>query len=191
MIKQLIVCTLLCAMLSTYIHCQSSTTFGNSFGGTPGISSSSGVQGGNFNSYAQNTQAYNNQISATNYSPYSSFGSFAQSPAAWGTSYGNSFVNPVVPYPSYGYGGYPCGGYGCGAGYGGWGGIYGGVGYGAGFGYGGVPYGAGYYGGFGPTAAGAAGLYGASGTVGAGFGTGLGVGASGAAGLGGASGVIY
>ena len=97
----------------------SGSTFGNTFGGTPGISSANGVQGGNFNSYAQNTQAYNNQIAASNYSPYSSFNNFAQGPANWGTAYGNSFfAPPYAPYYApyaYGapfYGG--CGGYGCG-----------------------------------------------------------------------------
>jgi len=103
----------MCALFS-FVSCQISNNFGSSFGGTPGIAANSGVQGGNFNSYAQNTQAYSNQISAVNYSPFASFNSYAQTPANWGNSYGSSFVNPyVAAVPYYGYAAPVYGGYGC------------------------------------------------------------------------------
>ena len=123
MIKQLIVCTFICALCSL-ATCQFGNNFGYSYGGTPGIGATSAVQGGCYNNYGQNTQAYSNQVAATNYAPYASYNSYCQQPANWGTSYGNSYS-------------YPWAGLGCGLG-------CGGLGYaGLGCGFGGLGYGLG------------------------------------------------
>jgi len=118
MIKQIIVCTLMCALCSL-ATCQFSNTFGSSYGGTPGIGSSSSVVGGNYNNFGQNTQCYSNQIAASNYAPFSSFNSYSQTPALWGNSWGNSFASPWLGGCG-GWGGVGWGG--CGVGLGGWGG---------------------------------------------------------------------
>ncbi|KAL9650930.1 hypothetical protein ABK040_015033 [Willaertia magna] len=79
-----------------------------------------GTNAANYNNYNQNTQAYNNQVSATSYTPYSNFGAAYQGPYA--NNYAASqYYNPVI------YGGFPYGGYGAPF-------IGGGFGYGAGFG---------------------------------------------------------
>ncbi|KAL9650943.1 hypothetical protein ABK040_015046 [Willaertia magna] len=106
-----------------------------------------GTNAANYNNYNQNTQAYNNQIGATSYTPYSSFGAAFEGPAASNyaaSQYFNPIIVPQIPYGGFGYGAgfgaapYLGGGFGYGAGFGG---PIGGFGYGAGFGgpVGGIP----------------------------------------------------
>ena len=117
MIQQLIVCTLVLCVLCSFASCQFGNSFGCSYGGTPGIGANCGVVGGHYNNYAQNTQAYSNQVCATNYAPYASYNSYCQTPANWGTSYGNSYAYPWAGLGCGGYGyGLGCGGYGLGLG---------------------------------------------------------------------------
>ena len=92
------------------VSCQYGNNYGYSYGGTPGIAANSGVLGGCYNSYAQNTQAYSNQVAAVNYSPYAAYQCYSQTPANWGNSYGSAYS-----YPYYGLGiGYGCAPYACG-----------------------------------------------------------------------------
>ena len=102
------------ALIAVIAIFQVSAQWGNMYNGAygynGGLGSNYGVAGGNYNSYAQNTQAYSNQVSAVNYQPYSSYGSSWSGPYSYGSNYGNAYS-----YPFYGYGGFP--GYGYGVGY--------------------------------------------------------------------------
>ncbi|KAG2373991.1 hypothetical protein C9374_003234 [Naegleria lovaniensis] len=99
----------LCILVALVVLCIASLAnaqYGNAYNGAygyqGGLGSNYGVAGGNYNSYARNTQMYSNQVAAVNYQPYAAYASAYRGPYYYGQNYGNYYSMPF-----WGYGGYP------------------------------------------------------------------------------------